>query len=160
MSTFESGNYQWRETYFVLFDSSQRPTAARVKELLGKLDDRFTISNPQADDKGNFESVTVLAGGAYAALDISYLAGEEVLEQGSQLAEELEELTEDEDELTKISRLPVCDARFDVLHFEDMSDAEGEEGGRLDPSALLLVLEALVTLSDGVAVDPQGGSLV
>ncbi len=32
MSTFERENFQWRETYFVLFDADKRPTLARVEK--------------------------------------------------------------------------------------------------------------------------------
>ena len=63
-----------------------------------------------------------------------------------------------------LGRLREYDARFDVLHFErvgDAEDAEDEEpDGMLDPSALLLVLDALAELTGGIAVDPQTGTML
>jgi hypothetical protein len=65
---------------------------------------------------------------------------------------------EDRDKLPLIRRY---DGRFDVLHFEQVVDFGDEEGGdMLDPTALLVVLEALVKLTGGLAVDPQAGTTV
>ncbi len=62
------------------------------------------------------------------------------------------------EERGKLNRLAGCDARFDILHFEEVSD--GEEDETFDPSALLMVIEALARLTDGVAVDPQSGTIM
>ena len=63
-----------------------------------------------------------------------------------------------------MTRLPKCDARFDLLHFEHMTaaagQAEDELDEMLDPSALLLVLDALAKLTDGIAIDPQAGTVL
>jgi hypothetical protein len=157
MSTFESDRYRWRETYFVLFDSAQRPTMEKVEKALGRLKGQFDLQSPRLDESGEFESVSVLAPGAYAAMDISYLEGEEVLEQAAQLTEELQDQVSTPLERAKLKRLSACDARFDVLHFEEVSDEAGEEE-MFDPSALLLVVDALTKLTGGVAVDPQSAT--
>ena len=62
----------------------------------------------------------------------------------------------------KLARLKSFDAKFDLLHFERKSDddAEDELDEMLDPSALLIVLDALVELTGGVGVDPQSGTLL
>jgi hypothetical protein len=162
MSTFERQEYKWRETYFVLFDSCQRPTLKRVEAVLRDLSDRFVLSNPQADEDGRFESITVMSPDDYAALDISYEVGEEVKEQGTAFHQELKAGVCDTEERAKLARLLKCDARFDLLHFEEKSDDEPEDelDEILDPSALLIVLDALVELTDGVGVDPQSGTLL
>ncbi len=163
MSTFERDNYQWRETYFVLFDSCKRPSLHHVEEVLRGLSDRFQLTGGTADDDGRFESLTLLAPDDYAALDISYMAGEEVLEQGVGLYKELKETADGPQELAKLKRLPKCDARFDLLHFEEITggaQADDEFDEMLDPSALLIVLEALAELTKGVGVDPASGTLV
>ncbi len=162
MSTFERDNYRWRETYWVLFDSSQRPSAEALKQGLAGLNEHFEICNFQVDDDGEFESATLVAPEAYAALDISYLAGEEVLEQSAALHDEMRDMVVDEAEMQRLSRLPVCDARFDVLHFEEVVAGGDDEveGGMLDPSALLLVLTLLGQLTDGLAIDPQAGTIM
>lgn len=162
MSTFERGEFKWRETYFVLFDSCKRPTLKRIERMLHDLNERFQLSNARADEDGRFESITVMSTDDYAALDISYETGEEVVEQCGLLVEELKPSVTDQEERAKLARLSKCDARFDLLHFEQMTDDVVEEEGdeMLDPSALLIVLDALVELTDGVGVDPASSTLL
>lgn len=161
MSMFENSQYRWRETYFVLFESSKRPTLEKLQRAMAAVNDRFTLTNLRSDDQGRAESLTVLAPDDFAALDISYLEGEEVLEQGERLAEDLESgpcRAEDRDKPAKIRR---SNGRFDVLHFEQVVDFGDDEGDEiLDPTALLAVLDTLVHLTDGVAIDPQAGTAV
>ena len=66
-------------------------------------------------------------------------------------------LTDEEQE--KAARLDACDARYEVFHFEQMGAIDDEEGF-LDPGALLMVLEQLAELCDGVVIDPQSGGFV
>jgi len=167
MSTFERDEFKWRETYFVMFDSSRRPSLKKVERVLQGLSDRFELTNAVADEDGRFESVTVLSPDDYAALDISYETGEEVVEQGAALYEELKSSATDAEERAKLNRLPKLDARFDLLHFEQVTNGEAGVGGAedeldemLDPSALLIVLDALVELTKGVGVDPQSGTVL
>ena len=162
MSTFERDEFNWRETYFVMFDSAKRPTLKTVERVLRDLSDRFELSNNRADEDGRFESITVMSPDDYAALDISYESGEEVLEQGAVLEQEMKSSATDEQERARLARLPKCDARFDLLHFEQVTDDEPEDEAdeMLDPSALLIVLDALVELTGGVGVDPQSGTLL
>ena len=162
MSTFEREEFKWRETYFVLFDSAKRPTLKKVERMLHNLSPRFQLSNPLADDDGRFESITVFSPDDYAALDISFISGEEVVEQTAALEEELKGGAADPEERAKLARLKKFDARFDLLHFEQTTGEEPEEEGDeiLDPSMLLIVLDAVVELTDGVGVDPQSGTLL
>jgi hypothetical protein len=165
MSMFERDNYKWRETYFILFDSCKRPSLRHVESVLHKLSDRFQLTNPVADEDGRFESITVLSPDDYAALDVSYVVGDEVVEQSAVLAKELMASTLDDEERKKLARITQCDARFDLLHFEEATeggvpDDEDEMDEMLDPSALLIVLDALVELTDGVGIDPQSGTLL
>ena len=66
------------------------------------------------------------------------------------------------DEEAQLKRVQACDARIDVLHFEQRIAAgePDEQEEMFDPSALLIVLETLVDLCDGVAVDPQSGTIM
>ena len=62
-----------------------------------------------------------------------------------------------------LRRLAEYQGRFDVLHFEQISDRSEEDDDQdelLDPSALLAVLDVLAKLSGGVAVDPQSGTIM
>ena len=161
MSTFERDDYRWRETYFVLFDVAHRPAMEDVEKALHELSSRFVLANPVADELGRFDSVTLLAPDDFAALDISYLEGDEVLEHVVQLAEELNLSAESPEERAKLERIPACTARFDVMHFQQVESGGDEEAEEMfDPSALIVVLEALSGLTDGVGVDPQSGSLI
>src|SRR5262245_39280560 len=89
MSTFQSDRYQWRETYFVLFAAAKRPTFEQMSRKLARLRGHFQLTDGQADEGGMFESLTVLSPDDFAALDISYVSGEEVCEQGAALADEM-----------------------------------------------------------------------
>lgn len=161
MSTFERDDYKWRETYFVLFDDSRRPTLKAVERAIRELNARFELSGGTADDEGRFESVTVLSPDDYAALDISYMVGEEVREAGAAFYEEMREGATDSEEAAKIERLLTLDARFDLLHFEQVTASSDDDPDELlDPSTLLVVLETLVDLTHGVGVDPQSGTVL
>ena len=122
------------------------------------------MSNTLADDDGGFESLTLRSPQDYSALDISYVSGEEVQTQGVELVEEMRPNTTDPEERAKLARLPQCDARLDILHFEEIVGGGGggeEEGDEtLDPSTLLNVLDALVRMTGGIGVDPQSGSVM
>ncbi len=161
MSLFEDREYQWRETYFVLFDPAKRPRLdALRKRLLAAGGTHFEMVNSVTDKRGLLESLTILSPDDFAALDISYLAGEEVRDEARTLAKELLGPTCQPDERARIERLKHCDGRFDVLHFEKVGGPGGDEDGMFDPSGLLIVLDALVELTGGVAVDPQSGALL
>ncbi len=162
MSMFERDEYKWRETYFVLFDSAKRPTLGQIEDMLRGLNDRFDMLNATADDDGRFDSITVMSADDYAALDISYEVGEEVVEQAKTLHQELKSSAIDSEERAKLAQLLECDARFDLLHFEEMTEDETDDelDEMLDPSALLIVMDALVEMTGGVGVDPASGTLV
>lgn len=160
MSTFEDQDYKWRETYFVLFDSKNRPTLDQVRHRLGNLNNRFELSSGESDPDGRFQSITIRSPQDYAAMDISYESGEEVAEQLSDLQRDMKG-TVDASDRPKYEKLAECDAKLDILHFEQVSDDMADEDGEmLDPSALLSVMDALVDLTRGVGVDPQSGCLV
>jgi hypothetical protein len=162
MSMFENDNYRWRETYFVQFDPQKRPTLEQVERRLAALGDQFELTSPKADDEGRFEMLTILASDDFAAMDISYIEGDEVLEQGKQFAAELTVAECAAEDKSKLALLRSYGGRFDVLHFEQVAEAQEQEDSdeMLDPSSLLLVLDILVEMTDGVAVDPQCGTLM
>ena len=53
MSMFESDDFQWRETYFVLFDSGKRPTLEKMVATLQELGGQFQLNSSQGDDDGH-----------------------------------------------------------------------------------------------------------
>ncbi|MDG2380269.1 MAG: hypothetical protein P8N76_01205 [Pirellulaceae bacterium] len=164
MSLFENDEYQWRETYFILFEEENRPQAEQVSGALKELDSRFEVMNVKADEAGRFESLTLVSPDDYAAMDISFVVGDEVVEQTAELIDELLKATFTEEEKSAIRSLGDCRCRFDVYHFEQLTfvgrDGEGEEDDFMDPGALLTVMEKIAEVSDGVVVDPQANTIL
>ncbi len=163
MSMFENNQYRWRETYLVLFASENQPKLATVEKALRRLDPRYELANASADEAGRFESLSLISHDDFAALDICYVEGEEVREQVLGLVEELRPMACETGSEDKLDQIRHCDARFDVLHFEEMPESFGDEDDlldeALDPSALLLAMAELARLTGGVAIDPQSGTL-
>lgn len=161
MSLFEDGEYRYRETYFVMFRAENRPSLKRFRQAIAPLGDRYQLANVVEDDRGYFESATLLAPEDFAALDICYVGGDEVTEEGKALIEEIKGNVSEPAERAKLKRLEECDGRFDVFHFEHVLEEEGDGADEmLDPGALLTVLDALVRLCAGTAVDPQSGTIL
>ena len=162
MSTFEDDRYRWRETYFVLFPADRRPTLKIVEKRLAALNKRYGLENPSADEDGMFDSLTLISPDDFAAMDICYISGTEVLEHNEELVAELGSTVEPEQKAI-FKRIKRYDGRFDVLHFEQKSDSaeeDDEADDMLDPSALLAVLEQLARITGGVAIDPQSGTIL
>ena len=163
MSMFEDYHYRWRETYHVLFDSSNCPTLERVEQALSALNKRYVLTNLSADSSGRFQSLTLLSPEDSAALDVCYTSGEEVLEHGAALAKEMETAACEADDRVPCEQIRRCDGRFDVLHFERVPELEEEADEAeemLDPSSLLLVLGELSKITGGIAIDPQAGTIL
>ncbi len=161
MSTFQDSEYDWRDTYFVLFPAANRPSLEAVTERLRQMRTQYDVANPQANEEGLFEAMTIRSPDDFSALDVSFIDGEEVIEQRDALLEEFAAADPDELDPRQVRRLAECDARFDVMHFAQvMDDVEEDPDAMLDPSALLIVLEELARLTDGVSIDPQSGMVM
>jgi hypothetical protein len=162
MSTFENKNYRWRETFFVLFDAKKRPKLSSVVKAIGEINSRFELIDPLPDAKGHIESLTVHSADDFAAMDICYIEGEEVLEQAPDLVKDLRKSADGAFPDFPLANILTYDGRFDVLHFECVGEESVEEDDdeMLDPSAVLMVLETLAKLTHGVAVDPQSCTLL
>lgn len=153
---------EWRDTYFILFQESGRPTLTQVEAAIGNSARHITLENLEADDDGLFESLLVQAPEDHSALEISYETGDAVIEQSAALAKQLQgEATPDQ--LKKLLR---ADARLDVMHFERVSAEESFEddeefgGEAVDPASLLNVVAALAKLTNGVPIDPASGAIL
>ena len=163
MSMFEDSRYRWRETYFVLFDAKRRPSLASATKAISAINKRFELINLSDDGQGRIDSMSVISHDDFAALDICCAEGEEAIEQAAALVDDLKKLGADVEPPVPWSQLKRFDARFDVLHFEQVPDdlvEDAEEDEMLDPSALLVVLGALAKLTGGVAIDPQAGTFL
>ena len=118
------GEFQWRETYFVLFPSDRRPTLMQVDTALGHTDERCQLKNREANDAGYFESILVVAPDDHAALEISYETGDAVTEQSLELAKQLK----DELDTDRLKILMQADARLDIMHFERVDSSPTTNG--------------------------------
>jgi hypothetical protein len=161
MSLFADSRYQWRETYFVLFQRTHRPKAVDVKKSLAELGSKIEILHLQATKEGLLESMTVLSHADAAGMDVTFVTGDEVKEQLAEVKDEWQSRKLDPDEKLKLARLLSADARYDVFHFEEVTDFPADEDeGPLDPGTLLLVLSKLAQLCHGQSLDPQSGELL
>jgi hypothetical protein len=154
---------EWRDTYFILFQKSDRPTLTQVEAAITESSRRLKLENLEADDDGMFESALVQAPQDNAALEISYETGEAVAEQSVDLAKQLK----DELDAKQLKKMLKADARLDVMLFERVShngfggDEEDDwETGSLDPSSLLNVVDALAKLTGGLPIDPASGAIL
>jgi hypothetical protein len=160
MSMFEDPDYEWRETYFILFESARRPSLAQAEKALSRLGDRYQLANQRGDNNGRLGSLTVVAAQDCAAMDISYLEGEEVREQLQELRDQLKSAVSGAEERAKLVKALKSDARIDILHFERLDRSTDDDGEVMfDPAALFCVMEALIKLTRGVGVDPQSCTL-
>jgi hypothetical protein len=155
---------EWRDTYFVLFQQANRPTLTQVEAAITETSRRLKLENLEADEDGMFESVLVHAPQDNAAVEISYEMGDAVIEQSAELAKQLK----DEIGPKQLQQMLKSNARLDVMLFERVrnedfgGDEEDEEweGGSVDPSSLLNVVEALAKLTHGLPIDPASGAIL
>jgi len=162
MSVESDDQLEWRDTYFILFDQSDRPTLTQVESAITDASLRLKLENLEADEDGLFESLLVQAPQDNAALEISYETGEAVIQQSAELAKQLK----GDLNAKQLAKMLKADARLDVMLFERVqSDAWSEdeddwETATLDPSSLLNVVDALTKLTGGLPIDPASGSVL
>ena len=158
MSLFEDNRFVYRDTFFVYFKREDRPNVEHVKAFLAEMGDKYKTSNLK-DSDGFLDSMTIHSPQDYSAMDVTYLEGEEVIEQVHEMMNDFKLMTLTGDDQKKLAIFQECDARFDVFHFEQVAD--GQEGDEfLDPGGLLLVMSNLAELCKGVSLDPQSQTLL
>ena len=158
MSLFEEQGYQYRETCFVLFANENRPSMAAMQSVLEELGDRYVVSDA-IEKEGQFESVCVRCPDDHSAMDISFVAGEAVVEQLDEIRGEFQRDALDAEELEKLDSITQFDSRLDIFHFEQLT-AGGPDDGLMDPGAMLVVLQQLAKLTNGVGVDAQSETII
>jgi len=168
-----SDELHWRETYFILFLHQRRPALEEVRSALQGANHRFQLKNLESDDQGGFESLLVESQEDHAAVEISYESGEAVNEQNLSWAQEIREQISTE----QLQELIKADARLIVAHFEKVSAGASNEPAiemgfleeefreedaydMLDPTCLLIVVEALAGLTGGLTFDPAAGEIL
>ena len=164
MSLFENSEYQWRETYFVYFDAAKRPRADLLQNMLQELNKGYSISNVRASETGDFESLTLVSKDDYAAMDLNCVATDDMQEQTEELVQHLK-ANALPDEQPMVAKVRDSNCRLEVYHFEQLvfvgaSGSEDEPDDFMDPGSLLVVLNQLAELCDGVIVDAQSNSFL
>jgi len=156
VSLFENSEYEYRDTFFVFLDSENRPSSDKIQACIAELGPKYEAEDAKSDN-GDFESITVKSPYDFSAMDITYVEGEEVTAQISELMEEFKTMTLVGDDHKKLGKFKTAGARFDIFHFEKIQIGEQDF---LDPGGLLIVLEKLTELCDGVGLDPQSQTLM
>jgi len=159
MSLFENDQYEYTDTFFVFFKSENLPKAEAVKAAIAELGDRYQFGKIAFREE-EFESMTILSPQDFSAVDIVMDPNADVPTQIEELITEFRTLTLTGDDRDKLSRFKECNARFDLFHFEQKVSGNTDPDAFIDPGGLLIVLEKLRSLCDGVGLDPQSQMLL
>ena len=120
MTLYSDDRYNWRETYFVYFESSRRPKLPEVQRALKTYAPFFCILESKADRNEHIVEMTIASYEDHAALEIVFQEGKEVLNEARYLAHSLKKDVSPE-ERSKLQKIVQCSMRFDVHHFEQIA---------------------------------------
>jgi len=120
MTLFDDDRYDWRETYFVYFESSHRPKLPEVRRALKTYTSVFYILNSKADLNENLVEMTIASYEDHAALEIVYREGNDILTEAKHLVQSLKKEANAE-ERAQLQKIIQCKTRFDVHHFEQLA---------------------------------------
>jgi len=121
MTLFDDDRYDWRETYFVYFESTHRPKLLEIRRTLQTHAPFFDVLNTKSEPDGRLVGMTIASYEDHAALEIVYREGKEVLTEGQSLVLSLKEEATAE-EHSKLQKIVRCKTRFDVHHFEQTAE--------------------------------------
>jgi hypothetical protein len=160
MSLFEHPEYQWQETLFVYFHREHRPAAVQVEAALKSLGSNYRLIDIRADDEQKIEAATLENESDSSAMEICFTDDAGVTEQLEELLDTVKSVDPGNSGEERLNRLASTNVRFDVLHFERLTftDADGETG--FDPGGLIVVMEKLAEITQGVAIDPGAGTVL
>jgi len=117
MTLFADNRYDWRETYFVYFESSHRPRLPEIRRALHAFAPLLNVLDSKAEANGNLVAMTIASYENHAALEIVYREGNDVLTEAQHLVRSLKKEATAE-ERSRLQKIVQCKARFDVHHFE------------------------------------------
>ena len=121
MTLFDDNRYDWRETYFVYFESAHRPKLPEIRRALKTYAPLFYILDSKAEPDGNLVAITIASYENHAALEIVYREGKDVLNEIQQFVHSLQTDATTEERM-KLKKIVQCKTRFDVNHFEQTAD--------------------------------------
>ena len=117
MTLFEDDRYNWRETYFVYFESSHRPKLTEVRRALKISAPLLSILDSKAESQGHLVAMTIASYENHAAMEMVYREGNDVLLEAQHLVRSLKEEATPK-ELAQLQKIVRCKTRFDIHHFE------------------------------------------
>lgn len=121
MTLFEDDRYDWRETYFVYFESVHRPKLPEIRRAWKTYNPFLTILDSKAEPDGSLVELTIASYENHAALEIVYREGKDVLSEIQHLVHSLGKDATTE-ERSKLQRIAQTKSRFDVHHFEQTAE--------------------------------------
>ena len=157
MALFGDSRYEYRDTFFVFFKRGNRPSSDKIQACIAELGPKYEMLDLASKD-GELEALTVRSPNDRSAMDITFVEGEEVTNQIQEIQTEFRTITLVGDDAEKLKKLSGCDARFDIYHFEQCESSGEEE--MLDPGGLLIILETVANICDGIGLDPQSQALM
>ena len=121
MTLFDDNRYDWRETYFVYFESSHRPKLTEVRCALRDYTPFLSILDYKTEPDGSLVSMTIASYEDHAALEIVHCEGDTATSDARHFASSWKEEASEE-ECLKLQKIVQCKMRFDVHHFEQTAD--------------------------------------
>jgi len=120
MTLFDDDRYNWRETYFVYFESAHRPKLPEVHRALKTYAPFLSVLHSKADRNENLVEMTIASYEDHAALEILFQEGKAVQSEARHSA-----LTLNKDvsqaERAKLQKIEQCSMRFGIHHFEQIA---------------------------------------
>ena len=121
MTLFDDNRYDWRETYFVYFESSHRPKLPEIRRALRIHAPFLSILDYKTESDGSLVAMTIASYEDHAAMEIVYRDGSDVSGEARLFAHSLKKDAGEEERL-KLQKIAQCKMRFDVHHFEQTAD--------------------------------------
>ncbi|MCL2005292.1 MAG: hypothetical protein FWG73_03920 [Planctomycetaceae bacterium] len=121
MTLFDDDRYDWRETYFVYFESVHRPKLADVRRALKTSAPFLEILDIKAEPTGDITAMTIASYEDHAALEIVYREGNDILAEAKHLAYTFKASATPQ-ELLQLKKVFQCRTRLDVHHFEQTAE--------------------------------------
>ena len=123
MTLFEDDRYDWRETYFVYFESVHRPKLPEIRRAWKTYNPFLTILDSKAEPDGSLVELTIASYENHAALEIVYREGRHVLNEAQHFVRSMYHEAMP-DERSKLRKIIQCKTRFDVHHFEQTAKTD------------------------------------
>jgi len=120
MTFFDDDRYNWRETYFVYFESSHRPKLPEVRRALQTYAPFLSVLHSKADRNDNLAEMTIASYEDHAALEILFREGKAIQSEAQHFARTLKK-DGSQEERAKLQKIEQCNMRLDIHHFEQLA---------------------------------------